>query len=137
MLAIVLGGCFGGVIGGGGNSRPAAIPMLSELPDDPGKRDAILDSADTTAGPEQRKGETKKERKAETAAAFAAAIIGSMFSTTQNTTLGGATSVGGPAKLDQTRRARDAGSGAGSSAAPPPAPDPVRASELVPWVKLK
>jgi hypothetical protein len=67
------------------------MPMLSELPGDPTKRDAVLDSANATAGPEHRKGTTRKERQAETAAATAAAILGSMFSKTQSVTLGTAT----------------------------------------------
>src|SRR5882672_8893068 len=87
LLALVLlGGCFGG--GSSGATRPAVMPLLSELPIEPTKRDAVLEQSAATAGPEQRQGMTAKERKAETAAATAAAIIGSMFSTTTNVTLG-------------------------------------------------
>ena len=64
------------------------MPMLSELPGDADKRNAILDSSTQDAGPEHRKGMSKKARKAETAAATAAAILGSAFSKTQNVTLG-------------------------------------------------
>jgi len=65
------------------------MPMLSELPGDPVKRDAVLDSANATPGPEHhRQPLAGKQRKAETAAATAAAIIGGMFSKTQNVTLG-------------------------------------------------
>lgn len=67
------------------------MPMLSELPGDAEKRNAILDQSGQTPTPEMRKGQTKKERKAETAAATAAAIIGSAFSTTQNVTIGATT----------------------------------------------
>src|SRR3954463_2689053 len=73
------------------SARPGVMPMLSELPSDPARRDAILDSSRTVAGPEQRKGMTVKERKAETAASTAAAILGGLFSKTQNVTLGTAT----------------------------------------------
>src|SRR4051812_31581581 len=87
LLALVLlGGCFGA--GTKSASRPAVMPMLSELPGDPTRRDAVLESANTTAGPEHRKGMTTKERKVETAAATAAAIIGSMFSSTTSVTIG-------------------------------------------------
>lgn len=145
LVAIALGGCFGGVVGGG-NSRPAVTPMLSELPGDANKRDAILDSANGTAGPEHRKGQTKKERKAETTAAFAAAIIGSMFSTTQNTTIGTSTMIEENSLVEkpQAHRPRGAGSGEGSGAgsgssdeASPPPPEQPKAGELTPWVKLK
>ena len=32
---------------------PAVTPKLSELPADPGRRDAVLDSSHVTSGPEQ------------------------------------------------------------------------------------
>jgi hypothetical protein len=97
LVVLLLGvlGCGGAAKKGGGGStgesRPAVIPMLSELPADPEKRNSILDSANQVAGPEHRKGFTKKERKAETAAATAAAIIGGIFSKTQNVTIGTST----------------------------------------------
>ena len=122
-----------------GNSRPAVTPMLSELPADPQKRDAILDQANDTHGPEGRRTASKKQRKVETTAAFAAAIIGSAFSKTQNVTLGTATTVDENHLFEKTpqRRPDGAGSGSGSgsgSAAPAETPD---AGELMPWVKLK
>jgi hypothetical protein len=92
LAVFLLAGCFSTGSGtGSGSMRPAVMPMLSELPSDPAKRSAILDSSTTVAGPEQRQGMTVKERKAETAAATAAAILGSLFSKTENVTLGTAT----------------------------------------------
>src|SRR5439155_19858605 len=85
------GGCGGTASGAIGPTRPAVMPMLSELPTDAEKRDAILDQSAQTAGPEQRQGMTVKERKAETAAATAAAILGSIFSKTSSVTVGTAT----------------------------------------------
>lgn len=144
LLALVLlGGCFG--LGSGGGSRPAVIPMLSELPSDPAKRNAVLDSANTTPGPEQRKGTTRKERKAETAAATAAAIIGSMFSTTTQVTLGAATQFDenqliAPHAVPPVRRPAENAADGADAAEPeaPPASDvgPSNA-DLVPWIKVK
>ncbi|MEO8703221.1 MAG: hypothetical protein ABI867_24455 [Kofleriaceae bacterium] len=88
LAIVVLSGC-GGML----DSRPAVVPKLSELPDDPGKRDAILDQSQTVPGPEMRKNQTKKERRAETGAAIGAAILGQIFSTTENTVLGVSTVV--------------------------------------------
>src|SRR5262245_33222587 len=90
LVVVLLGGCFAAKTGGDGGTRPGVMPMLSELPGDAEKRDAILDQSNQAAGPEHRKGTTKKERKAETAAATAAAIIGNIFSKTKNVTIGGA-----------------------------------------------
>lgn len=131
LAAVVLGGCAAsGGSGAGGGSRTAVTPMLSELPADPGKRDAILDSSASTAGAEQRKGMTRKERKAETAAATAAAILGSAFSTTQNVTLGASTTfdenvIIAPDKPAPGKPASDSGAG------------DVPATSLVPWVVLQ
>jgi hypothetical protein len=109
------------------------IPKLSELPEDHAQRDAILDQSQQAAGPEQRKGMTKKERRAETAAALAAAIIGDMFSSTHNVTLGIAVE---PAP-DRTplRREGEEGEGSGSGSAAVAVEPP--AGDLMPWVKLK
>jgi hypothetical protein len=147
---VLLGGCF--AAGSTGGSRPGVMPLLSELPADPARRDAVLDSANATAGPEQRKGMTGKERKAETAAATAAAILGGLFSKTQNVTIGGAT------QLDETeliapRAARPARppspENADDPAKPSAPPDPAKPSappasdidpsnaDLIPWIKLK
>jgi hypothetical protein len=146
---VLLGGCFAAGSGGGGGTRPGVMPMLSELPADSTKRDAVLDSANTTAGPEHRKGQTKKERRAETAAATAAAILGNMFSTTKSVTIGSATEFdentliaphavqplvpssdasadGDAAKPD----GKDGKDGKASDAGPSNA-------DLVPWIKLK
>jgi hypothetical protein len=136
LVVLLFGGCLGGTLDA--NSRPAVTPKLSELPDDPGKRDAVLDQSHEAAGPEHRKGMTKKERKVETMAAFAAAIVGGAFSKTQNVTLGTQTTVDENHLFEKTRPTRPSGSGsgdhAGSAATPEPAPD---ASQLTPWVKLK
>lgn len=154
LALVLLGGCIGGgVAPSGGGTRPGVMPMLSELPSDSTRRDAILDSSARTAGPEQRSGLTAKERAAETAGATAAAILGGLFSKTQNVTLGAATMVdeGGGST---PRPARHAGPPRAPSAEPiapavpaadgttPPAPaptsdtDPPR-GDLVPWIKLQ
>jgi hypothetical protein len=116
------------------------MPLLSELPAEASKRDTVLDSANATAGPEQRKGMTTKERKAETAAATAAAIIGSMFSHTQTVTLGTATQFGGsqpaPQPVQPPRSSNDTGDDAKPDAPRADDPGPSNA-DLVPWIKLK
>ena len=152
---VLLGACVGGGGSGAGSgavgsTRPAVMPMLSELPTDPEKRNAILEQSAQTAGPEQRKGMTTKERKAETAAATAAAILGSMFSTTSSVTLGTATLVDenqliapqpGPRKPGAT--AKDGTPGAtpepnGDEAGKPAPDDPGTSNaDLIPWIKLK
>jgi hypothetical protein len=139
LALLLLGGCFGA--GSQGASRPAVMPLLSELPGDATKRDAVLDSANTVAGPEHRKGMTSKERKVETAAATAAAILGEMFSSTKSVTLGTATlfdenqisapQVAPPPVPPSTKP---------DDAAKPEAPaDDAGASntDLIPWIKLK
>jgi hypothetical protein len=142
LLALVLlGGCFSVGSGGGstGGTRPGVMPMLSELPSDPTKRNAVLDSSAATAGPERRQGQTPKERKAETAAATAAAIIGGIFSKTQTVTIGTSSQFGGddhpvaPAPPLATEPA--------DGMPPPdasPADDPGTSNaDLIPWIKLK
>jgi hypothetical protein len=130
VLAFLLGGCLAGSLDA--NSRPAVIPKLSELPEDHAQRDAVLDQSHAIAGPEQRKGMTKKERKAETAAALAAAIIGDVFSSDHNVTIG----VAIDSSADEpTPIPRDDAKGSGSGVARPAASEP--AGELLPWVKLK
>lgn len=135
LLAIVvvgLPGCFAASGGDGKTgSRPGVMPMLSELPGDPQKRDAILDQSNATPGPELRKGQTKKERRAETAAAGVAAIIGSMFSTTQNVTLGSAT-VFDENDIGPSTPVRPHPENPGGTASEP-APN---GQVLVPWIKL-
>jgi hypothetical protein len=112
--------------------------MLSELPADPAKRDAILDSSNTVAGPEQRKGMTVKERKAETAASTAAAIIGSMFSKTQNVTIGTAAVFDEGALTPLPVPPRPPGSTEKpDDPATPPVPIDASNTDLVPWIKLR
>lgn len=144
VLAVVLlagcfsAGCFSAGSGtGSGSTRPGLMPMLSELPSDPAKRDAILDSSATVAGPEQRKGMTVKERKAETAAATAAAIIGSLMSKTQNVTLGTATVFDESALAPLPAPPRPAGSDHPDDPANPPAAGDTSNKDLIPWIKLK
>lgn len=139
VLAVVLfAGCFSAGSGSGaGSTRPAVLPMLSELPSDPARRDAILDSSATVAGPEQRKGMTVKERKAETAAATAAAIIGSLFSKTENVTLGAATVFDESALAPLPAPHRPAGSDHPDDPANPPGQGDASNKELIPWIKLK
>lgn len=136
---VVLSGCAsaGSAAGTGTSTRPAVMPMLSELPTDASKRDAILDSSGSTAGPEQRKGMTSKERKAETTAATAAAILGGMFSKTQNATIGSATvfdeSVLMPLPvIQEPLKSEDKP----NDAAKAPAADATN-KDLTPWVKLQ
>jgi hypothetical protein len=152
LLALVLlGGCLGGCFGGGsgGAVRPAVIPMLSELPGDPNKRDAVLDQANTTAGPEHRKGMTSKERKAETAAATAAAILGGIFSKHANVTIGTASQfdenhIIAPEAVPRVQPAGTADDAAkpGEAKPDPAKPDAAPPStesntDLIPWIRLK
>jgi hypothetical protein len=132
LLLVMVTGCFAAGGGGSGGTRTGVLPMLSELPSDPGKRDAILDQANQTPGPEARKSMKPKERRAESTAATAAALLGQMFSDHQNVTIGAATS------FDEVP----------NKAAPPPSPfreegsqpggarPPVDAAHMVPWIKL-
>ena len=138
LAVVLLAGCFSAGSGtGSGSTRPGVMPMLSELPADPAKRDAILDSSATVAGPEQRKGMTVKERKAETAAATAAAILGSLLSKTQNVTLGAAT-VFDESALAPLPVPRPPGStDYPDDPANPPAPGDASNKDLIPWIKLK
>jgi hypothetical protein len=135
---LLLGGCFGA--GSQGASRPAVMPLLSELPADATKRDAVLDSANTVAGPEHRKGMTSKERKVETAAATAAAILGEMFSSTQSVTLGTAT-LFDENQLSVPQAAPPPPSTSAADVAKPdarPANDAGTSNtDLIPWIKLK
>lgn len=114
--------------------------MLSELPQDPEKRDAVLDSANNTDGGPERRRVSKKQKKAETIGAYAAAIVGAAFSKTQNVTLGTATQIDENALFEkQHKKPSGSGSGSGSGSAdeikttteePPP-------GQLMPWIKLK
>jgi len=146
ILAGSLGGCISASGGAGGGSRPGVMPMLSELPTDPEKRDAILDQSAQAAGPEQRKGMTSKERKAETAAATAAAILGEIFSKTKSVTLGTASMFDEvPAAPTRPLPAKPQGPfGPTAPVAPgdadpnaPPADEATPNTDLIPWIKLK
>lgn len=132
LLLLLLQGCFAASTGAGnGGSRPGVMPMLSELPGDAEKRNAILDQSNQTPGPEMRKGQTKKERKAETIGATAAAILGSAFSKTQNVTLGSATTFGGGSSYVPRTRP--------DAATEDTTPAPIESDERakLPWIKLK
>lgn len=144
VVVVLLGGCMGvGPAGGGSGGRPGTsgvrpgvMPMLSELPVDSTRRNAVLDSSAVTAGPEQRSGLTAKEQKAETAAATAAAVLGELFSHTKSVTLGGATTFDPGPPVAPRAPAPD------GSAAQPPTPgspdDPGPSNaDLIPWIKLK
>jgi len=118
--------------------------MLSELPSDSTKRNAVLDEANTTAGPEQRQGMTAKERTAETAAATAAAILGTLFSHTKSATIGAATQIDENqliAPQAAPRKRAPATPNPDDAAAKPDAPPASDGdgsnSDLVPWIKLK
>jgi hypothetical protein len=120
------------------------MPMLSELPSDATKRDAILDAAANTAGPEQRSGLTSKEQAAETLGATAAAVLGSLFSKTKNVTLGAATKLDeGPVGVHHAGPPRapsaDPSGGAAAPANPdaPPADTDAPNTDLIPWIKLR
>jgi hypothetical protein len=149
LLALVLlGGCLGSGAGSGGGVRPGVMPMLSELPADPAKRDAVLDSSNQVAGPERRQGLTSKERAAETTAATAAAIIGGLLSHTKSVTIGVANqfdenpliapdAVQPPSPSPPS----DKTNGKANSAAKPDTPwteDPGPSNaDLIPWIKVK
>lgn len=145
LACLLLGGCVGAGVGpSAGGTRPGVMPMLSELPSDASRRDAILDSAAQTAGPEQRGSLTKKEQAAETVGATAAAILGSLFSKTKNVSLGAATQldegpVGGHHAGPPRAPSADPSGANGAPAnpdAPAADPDPSNA-DLIPWIKLR
>jgi hypothetical protein len=128
----LLGGC-------GASARPAVMPMMSELPADPEKRDAVLDSASAQPGPEQRKPLPPKLHRVETTAATAAAILGELFSTTQNMTFGAASPFDegllvAPPPPPPSTRPTDGTNDESLGAHPDPS---VPATDLVPWVRLK
>ena len=119
LALVVLSGCLGGQLDA--NLRPAVQPKLSELPLESGKRDAILDQARTTPGPETpRQPLSQKWRKVETGAAYLAAIFGMIASKTSNVTIGFAVTT-------------DAETDAPPPRPPEPAVDP---TTLVPWVTV-
>lgn len=151
LAGLLLGACLGGCVGAGvspaaSGARPGVMPMLSELPSDAAKRNAILDSSANVAGPEQRGSLTVKEQAAETVGATAAAVLGSLFSKTQNVTLGAAGNleeapVGGAHHAGPPRAPSVGPTGAAAPVAPanpdtdPPNTDPPN-TDLIPWIKL-
>jgi hypothetical protein len=141
MRALLVLALLGGCVGAGG-ARPAVIPKLSELPADPERRNAVLDSANAQPGPEQRKPLPPKLHRAETAAATAAAILGEIFSSTKNVTLGAASvmdeNVLFAPSLSPARPKREAaGEGEAREDGSAPAEREDRPANLVPWVRLK
>lgn len=140
IILVLLGGCAGVGATGGGGTRPGVMPMLSELPGDSTKRDAVLDSANATATPEHRQGMTSKERKVETAAATAAAILGEMFSKTKSVTIGAASQLGDVphAVLQPHPSSAEPADGSTKPGAPPQDDDPGTSNaDLIPWIKVK
>lgn len=120
LALLVMTGCLGGQLDA--NLRPAVQPKLSELPVESQKRDAVLNQAYTTPGPETpRQQLSPKWRKIETGAAFIAAFLGAAASKTSNVTLGFALT------LDPEDTPRPT---------PPPPAEPVESTKLVPWVPL-
>jgi len=119
--------------------RPAVIPKLSELPSEPERRNAILDSSHVEPGPENRP-TSKKARKAETAAATAAAVIGVLFSNHANVTLGGAAAIDENELFEDAKKRKPAQGETGDDdkdkdkTSPP---EPIDTGTLVPWVQLK
>jgi hypothetical protein len=135
-VLLVLAACSpASVVTGSGGAKPAVTPMLSELPADPAKRDGVLDGAHYQPSPEQHGKVTPKERKAETIGATAAAILGSMFSTTQNVTLG-TEMILDPitAPLPRSEATEKAEKEKEKSKG---LPEGVKSDQLVPWVQLK
>jgi len=128
VLFVLLAACSGGKAFS--NTRPSAMPMLSELPTDAEKRDGILNQSNERARPENRRSLTKKQQKAETAAAVAAALLGQAFSKTQNVTLGVA------GDFDENALFQRQPEQPKKKATPPPEKT-VPATELVPWIKLE
>lgn len=123
MLAVALAaGCSQSV-------SPAAMLDMRGLPDDAERRNERLDKAAARPAPENRKPVPDKVRKAETVVASAAAVLGMIFSKSPNVLLGGGTS------FDENEIFFPRESG-GTGAKRPPEPEPVDASQLVPWVKL-
>lgn len=76
-LALALAGCAGPM-------RPGAGPTVSSLPDDPGKRDRVLQSAEVPS--ESRR--SGSEAEPETVAATFAAFLGVFFSAGANAFVG-------------------------------------------------
>lgn len=117
-----------------GPFRPAVINRMTELPADPGKRDAVLDSSTAQPGPEQRQRLSPKAATVETAAATAAAVLGTLFSKTRNVTIGGGGGFDENALIDKPQPKRSEESG---DAEPVPPAEPIDGTKLVPWIRLE
>lgn len=133
-MQAVRGFIFIGLMACAGPMRTAVIPKLSELPTEPERRNAVLDSAHAQPGPEQ-KPKSKKAQKAEGYAATAAAVLGLMLSDHENVTLGGGSSIDENLLFEdaQPKRKQDAKK-EDEKAEPPIEHD---GQPLVPWVRLK
>lgn len=133
LFAVGCGGARAGSGAGGSGPGIAVMPNLTELPGDPGKRDAVLDQSNARPGPEHSRQNlsSPKARRAETYAATAAAILGDIFSTTHNVVFGGGGSFdenaiidGKPLAVPRTKTEADEKEKDGP------------AGQLVPWVRL-
>lgn len=137
LFAFGLSGCFAGQLDSG--MRPAVLPSMTAVPTDPEQRNGINDQSQQVAGPEQRKGMSKRARKVETTAAWAAAIVGVAFSKSDNVLLGGAGTVEENQLFEKTpekRPMRAKTSHTDPEGSEPPAGEDT-AGDLVPWIKLK
>ena len=115
-----------------GPMRPAVIPKLSELPAQAERRDRVLDSANAEADPENQRPKTKRQKKAETAAATAAAWIGTLFSKTENVTMGVALEIDETSLVDEPPPERQ------KTDDPDAKPAPLEHDEpLLPWIRLR
>lgn len=121
------------------SAAPAALLDLSSMPDDPQRREELIESTEVRPGPETRKPLPGKLHSVETGAAMAAAVLGMIFSKTPNVLLGGG------APLDENRLVDPSGGkttrrGEGHGQAEDGAKDgggAVDATQLVPWVVLR
>ena len=113
-----------------GEGQIATSPTLSELPSDPGERDALLHAAQARPGPEQRQGMSKRERKVERGAAIGAAILGEIFSRSPNATVDWCwcATHEAPGPWSPTSATKEA--------ARPVEPVATPSADLVPWVTL-
>ena len=134
LVAIVLAAGCGRSASGASGPGIAVMPNMTELPGDPGKRDAVMNQSNARPGPEHSRQQlSPKLRRVETTAATAAAILGDIFSTTKNVVFGTGGSFDENAFIDGQ---------------PQPVPQPVHqpatdggttdydSGQLVPWVKL-
>ena len=80
-IAIALAACAG-------SPRPAVVPRLDSQSTEPETRQDSLDSARARPGPEARAELSPKAQKLERTAATAAAVVGMLFSTSENVSIG-------------------------------------------------